>query len=379
MTAMASSAPFWGVPARNVGRDRLSAGIPGKAAGAARRRGILLGAAAALCLWGVGTLIVADLIAPAVRGPAVGAPRLALRLPVTPLGLNRPPVRPGRFDRLPEIANAERPGLSGQAVVAAHDRLAETALGAAMTATVGRLSAEAATALADAGRLYLPKIAGAFVPAPDAPVEVAALEAPQVLPPTPSPRPRLVEPRRAEPQAPALAPAVRAERGSAVAKAPPAPSVTSPSVSAPRLALAAPAPGVAIYDISAGVVHMPDGSRLEAHSGIGQMRDNPRFVHVKMRGATPPAIYRLSIRESLFHGVKAIRLTPIDGKAPLGRVGLLAHTYMLRTPGDSNGCVVFRNYDRFLKAFQRGEITRMVVVPNLDGNRRQQIAALENS
>ena len=46
--------------------------------------------------------------------------------------------------------------------------------------------------------------------------------------------------------------------------------------------------GVAVYDISAGVVIMPNGDRLEAHSGIGKMADNPRFVHVKMNGPTPP-------------------------------------------------------------------------------------------
>src|SRR5690606_18822903 len=32
--------------------------------------------------------------------------------------------------------------------------------------------------------------------------------------------------------------------------------------------------GVAVYDISAAKVYMPDGSVLEAHSGIGKMADN---------------------------------------------------------------------------------------------------------
>ena len=47
-----------------------------------------------------------------------------------------------------------------------------------------------------------------------------------------------------------------------------------------------------------------------------------------MRGATPPATYELKLRESLFHGVRALRLTPIDSNV-YGRDGLLAHTYML--------------------------------------------------
>ncbi|KQO80284.1 DUF2778 domain-containing protein [Rhizobium sp. Leaf262] len=125
--------------------------------------------------------------------------------------------------------------------------------------------------------------------------------------------------------------------------------------------------GTAIYDISAGVVHMPSGEKLEAHSGIGKMRDNPDFVHVKMRGATPPSSYRLTMRESLFHGVEAIRLTPENGVKPHGRDGLLAHTYMLARRGESNGCVVFKDYSRFLAAFKRGEVKRIVVVPKLNG------------
>jgi hypothetical protein len=141
----------------------------------------------------------------------------------------------------------------------------------------------------------------------------------------------------------------------------------APSVPAPNW------PGlgskVAVYDITGGVVYMPNGTKLEAHSGIGSMRDNPRFTHVKMRGPTPPGTYKLSMRESLFHGVAAIRLTPVDGKAPQGRTGLLAHSFLLRVRGDSHGCVAFAEYDRFLKAFQRGEVTHMVIVPKYDGKR----------
>ena len=124
----------------------------------------------------------------------------------------------------------------------------------------------------------------------------------------------------------------------------------------------------AYYDISAGVVYMPNGEKLEAHSGIGKMRDNPKYAHVKMKGPTPPGTYKLTMREALFHGVAAVRLTPTNGIAPLGRTGLLAHTYLLRSnPGDSHGCVAFAEYPRFLKAFRRGEITHMVIVPSMKG------------
>lgn len=132
----------------------------------------------------------------------------------------------------------------------------------------------------------------------------------------------------------------------------------------------------AIYDITAGVVYMPNGEQLEAHSGRGAMRDNPRYTHVKMRGSTPPSTYKLSMREALFHGVEALRLTPVNGIAPQGRVGLLAHTYLLRVPGDSSGCIVFKNYPRFLAAFKRGEIDHVVVVPKLEDTPAPRIASL---
>lgn len=123
--------------------------------------------------------------------------------------------------------------------------------------------------------------------------------------------------------------------------------------------------GVAIYDISAHMVYLPSGERLEAHSGLGGMLDNPRYVKQKNRGPTPPHTYDLVMREKLFHGVAAIRLLPVDASKIYGRDGLLAHTYMLGPRGDSNGCVSFRDYRRFLAAFKRGEIKQLVVVPRL--------------
>jgi hypothetical protein len=124
-----------------------------------------------------------------------------------------------------------------------------------------------------------------------------------------------------------------------------------------------PGTGTAIYDIEAKTVYLPSGERLEAHSGLGQMRDNPRYVNRKNTGPTPPETYNLTYRESLFHGVQALRLTPASGARVYGRDGLLAHTYMLRGGrGESNGCVVFKDYSRFLAAFKRGEIKRLKVV-----------------
>jgi len=121
----------------------------------------------------------------------------------------------------------------------------------------------------------------------------------------------------------------------------------------------------AVYDISAHTVYLPDGTRLEAHSGLGGDRDDPRFVDERDRGATPPHLYELTLRESLFHGVQALRLTPVGEGFSFDRVGLLAHPYMLGPNGDSNGCVSFKNYDAFLRAFQNGEVKRLAVVARL--------------
>lgn len=123
--------------------------------------------------------------------------------------------------------------------------------------------------------------------------------------------------------------------------------------------------GVAVYDISARKVYMPDGSVLEAASGIGKMANNPRYANVKMNGPTPPHTYNLRMRESRFHGVEAIRMLPVDGKNKFGRAGILAHTQLLRgRPGQSHGCVAFKDYNKFLRAFKQGKVKQMIVVPS---------------
>jgi hypothetical protein len=160
----------------------------------------------------------------------------------------------------------------------------------------------------------------------------------------------------------------------------PAPKLTLASLPPPPAAIKPAAPPqadiksqpevdakTAIYDISARTVYMPNGDKLEAHSGLGGMMDDPRYIKAKNRGPTPPNVYQLTLREQLFHGVRAIRLTPVDENKMFDRDGMLAHTYMLGPNGQSNGCVSFRNYDRFLQAFLRGEVNRLVVVTNRSG------------
>ena len=122
----------------------------------------------------------------------------------------------------------------------------------------------------------------------------------------------------------------------------------------------------AVYDIAAKTVYLPDGTRLEAHSGLGSKMDDVRYSHVRMQGVTPPHIYELKPREALFHGVPALRMTPIGGQDKIyGRDGLLAHTYMLGPSGQSNGCVSFKDYYAFLDAYKNKGIRRLAVLAKI--------------
>lgn len=122
----------------------------------------------------------------------------------------------------------------------------------------------------------------------------------------------------------------------------------------------------AVYDISKHTVYLPNGERLEAHSGLYDKMDDPRFVNVRMRGPTPPNAYDLALREEPFHGVQAIRLNPVDDDKMFGRDGMLAHTYMHGPNGQSNGCVSFKEYNKFLNAFLNGKVDRLVVMAHRD-------------
>ena len=123
----------------------------------------------------------------------------------------------------------------------------------------------------------------------------------------------------------------------------------------------------AVYDISAHTVYLPDGTRLEAHSGLGSKLDDPRSARIRMEGVTPPHLYELKPREALFHGVPALRLTPVGGDESIyGRSGLLAHSFMLGPNGDSNGCVSFRDYNAFLNAYRNQGIRRLAVVARVE-------------
>jgi hypothetical protein len=133
---------------------------------------------------------------------------------------------------------------------------------------------------------------------------------------------------------------------------------------------------IAVYDIAAHTVFLPNGDRLEAHSGRDDLLDDPRYVSVKDRGPTPPNIYDLALRQQLFHGVAVIRLNPVGAGSMFNRDGILAHPYLMGANGQSNGCVSFKDYPAFLQAYLRGEVDRLVVVPHLANSSWRTVSAL---
>ena len=192
---------------------------------------------------------------------------------------------------------------------------------------------------------------------PARPTEVAALESPE-----PAAADKALGPSRS------LGPLAYAAPDTTTLATPAAPAKTSIfSIFNPQPARPAGYDDhTAVYDITARALYMPDGTKIEAHSGLGEYMDDPNHVNERLRGATPPDLYDLQPRESLFHGIAAIRLVPVGGEEAIyGRAGLLAHPFMMGDNGDSNGCVSIKDYDAFLKAFQDGKVTRLAVVAKL--------------
>ena len=82
-----------------------------------------------------------------------------------------------------------------------------------------------------------------------------------------------------------------------------------PQSSGPVLAYAGPEGGVltssasprydrwtAVYDVAAHTVYLPNGTRLEAHSGLGDRLDDPRHVNERMLFFVKPREGHLSAR-----------------------------------------------------------------------------------
>ena len=136
-------------------------------------------------------------------------------------------------------------------------------------------------------------------------------------------------------------------------------------------------PNTALYDIAKRVVYLPDGDKLEAHSGYGQWIDDPESAHRKDVGVTPPNVYAVSFREMPFHGVRALRMKPVGSGNMYGRDGILAHSYLLGDNGASNGCISVRDYDKFLKAYEDGKFNQIIVLSSADEPVPSQVASAQ--
>ena len=326
---------------------------------------------------------------PAAAG-SVAPPPLAAAPEIAPLS---PDTATPRFAWLPPVAprlssaplGADAPEIAPLPAVASRMASLPPDTATPRVARLPPVAPELASApLAAATRSSLPPPASKLASLPPDPVTPDAV-------PLPPRRPAgLTESLPALPAEAARAPAAElspptVERDHDVARPAPGETTVQPTVaSAPAAAapgqpdnrnifqrilgafsqLSAPSAGggTAVYDIAAHTVYMPNGERLEAHSGLGSNLDDPRSFSQKNRGVIPPQTYALQPREQLFHGVAALRLNPVGGGDMYGRVGMLAHTYMLGPRGDSNGCVSFKDYDKFLAAYQRGVVSRLVVV-----------------
>ena len=247
-------------------------------------------------------------------------------------------------------------------------------------------SAALAAALAAQTAALQPKPNDVAPLPPPRPAQLAAVEPPRApTSRTPAPAAPAVDNRNffeklfnVQPQSPAAAVANAPTRS--IAAQPTAP-VIAPPAAALKTAVQSPAAPLApstsvattggadaftaVYNISSRTVRMPDGTVFEAQSGLGDDNDDPPPVSERMRGATPPATYEITPREGSFHGVDALRLTPIGDGNVFGRAGLLIHPFMLGPNGDSNGCVSIREYDTFLALFRDGRVKRLVVVAGL--------------
>jgi hypothetical protein len=236
----------------------------------------------------------------------------------------------------------------------------------------GGLSILTAPSAPPADRVAALPMPAPIVAAANMPRPVATAEADDVPLPLPRATPSSVAAIPVRPQTAPPPTAVATAPSAAVDSTPPSGGFFgmlehffTPQESRTATALLSSNPRTAIYDISAHVVYMPGGETLEAHSGLGQWLDDPSSFNRKDRGVTPPNVYKISLREKPFHGVQALRLTPVGDARMYGRDGMLAHTYMLGENGQSNGCVSFKDYDKFLQAFASGAVDRLIVVPKI--------------
>ena len=399
---MSTSTGAFGLAAHN--RKKSSRKVfPQHLLGSVAVAGLVLG-----CAWTVYTNVFGASIYPSVNSAVLDTP--AIKRPVAVAARPAPPAFNEVFAALPDQAPKISQPETVSPSIMFNERFAASAPQGEPSRVADAAPQTEAPALTDASKpAEAPKVAEALkamaapklAEAPKAKEIVSAAASAQVALNVPAPMPRTAEakPPEAKPAAKTPAASVRdmaqrakaavmsiasnekqtiveklwgkqSSHGSLLAYASADASVTGSVTPSQNPMLGGSPPydrQTAVYDIAAHMVYLPDGTRLEAHSGLGSKLDDARYSHVRMQGVTPPHIYELTPREALFHGVPALRLTPIGGEDKIfGRSGLLAHTYMLGPNGDSNGCVSFRDYNAFLNAYRNQGIKRLAVVARVE-------------
>ena len=119
-------------------------------------------------------------------------------------------------------------------------------------------------------------------------------------------------------------------------------------------------------NLGAHRLSVPTANSSRRIRGCGDQMDDPRHVN----GQDARGVRRRTSRSDhagiAFSRRRGDPAQPASTKTEMfGRDGILAHTYMLGPNGQSNGCVSFKNYAAFLRAFQTGDIDRLVVVAEL--------------
>ncbi len=123
----------------------------------------------------------------------------------------------------------------------------------------------------------------------------------------------------------------------------------------------------AIYDISAATVYLPSGEKLEAHSGIATCATIRAMLTRRCVALRHRALISFRCVKAYSTGSKqCVCSQPMVAIRTTATACWRTHTCCAGQ--DSNGCVVFKDYARFLRAFKRGEVNRMIVVTSMSSS-----------
>ena len=121
----------------------------------------------------------------------------------------------------------------------------------------------------------------------------------------------------------------------------------------------------AVYDISARVVYLPDGTRLEAHSGLGAGARQSALRGRARSGPDAAACLRADAAGRLLPRRPGDTAQSGRRRRNLWPRRIAGPPVHARPNGNSNGCVSFKDYKAFLRAYENGQIKKLAVVAKL--------------